>query len=138
MPAKTAAPINHVIRPPIAGFIQKRYFIVLLNLTSQIKRLSLKNHSQPCGKCVENLIPEGAPDKGVALKMLMQQAGCMKGIFVGDDETDEDVFRLDDANLFTIRVGRRTSSGARFYLRKQNEIFLLLREINNILKQTKE
>ena len=70
--------------------------------------------------------------------MLMQQAGCMKGIFVGDDETDEDVFRLDDANLFTIRVGRRTSSGARFYLRKQNEIFLLLREINNILKQTKE
>ena len=28
------------------------------------------------GKCIENLIPEGAPDKGVALAFLMLQAGC--------------------------------------------------------------
>jgi trehalose 6-phosphate phosphatase len=89
------------------------------------------------GKYVENLIPEGAPDKGVAIRILMEKAGCLKGLFVGDDETDEDVFRLNDANLFTIRVGRKTSSGASFYLRGQNEIRRLIAEINSILDQLK-
>jgi len=35
----------------------------------------------------------------------MNQAGCPKGFFVGDDETDEDVFRLDHESIFTVRVG---------------------------------
>jgi len=49
-------------------------------------------------------------------------------------ETDEDVFRLNDVNIFAIRVGGKTSSSAQFYLRGQNEILRLLREINYILK----
>ncbi len=89
------------------------------------------------GKCVENLIPDGAPDKGIALRILIEQSGCRKGFFIGDDETDEDVFRLEDANLFTIRVGRKTSSNARFYLRGQNEIVRLLSEINSALKKVR-
>ncbi|KQC06023.1 MAG: hypothetical protein APR62_08685 [Smithella sp. SDB] len=86
------------------------------------------------GKYVENLVPEGAPDKGVALKILMEKSGCQKGFFVGDDETDEDVFRLNDTNSFTIRVGRKTYSSARFYLRGQNEIRRLIAEINSVLR----
>ncbi len=82
------------------------------------------------GQFIENLIPEGAPDKGMALRTLMNQSGCPKGFFVGDDETDEDVFRLSDENLFSVRVGRKISTQARFYLRGQNEINRLLREIN--------
>jgi len=54
------------------------------------------------GKFIENLIPVNAPDKGIALRILMQKSQCQKAFFVGDDETDEDVFRLNDSNLFTI------------------------------------
>jgi trehalose 6-phosphate phosphatase len=85
------------------------------------------------GKCIENLIPADAPDKGAALRLLMHKAGCMKGFFAGDDETDEDVFRLNDANIFTVCVEKRSGSKARFYLQEQQEIVRLLREINKII-----
>lgn len=87
------------------------------------------------GKYVENLLPGEAPDKGVALLQLMSQAGCAKGFFVGDDCTDEDVFRLDRKGLFTVRVGIATRSRARFFLRDQEEILLLLRHVNDALAQ---
>jgi len=85
------------------------------------------------GKYVENLLPEEAPDKGTAVLQLMSQAGCAKGFFVGDDQTDEDVFQLNWGNLFTVHVGGGKRSRARFFLRKQEEIFLLLRSINDAL-----
>lgn len=87
------------------------------------------------GKYIENLIPRNAPDKGMALKLLMQHAGHTKGFFAGDDETDEDVFRIQDNNFFTVRVGRKKSSKAKFYLRDQGEITRLLSETNAILDQ---
>jgi trehalose 6-phosphate phosphatase len=86
------------------------------------------------GQFIENLLPAGAPDKGVALKMLMEKSGCRRGFFTGDDETDEDVFRLNDESIFTVRVGINASSDALFYLKNQNEIMRLLSEINNVLK----
>lgn len=87
------------------------------------------------GKFVENLLPEGAPDKGVALCLLMQQEGFTKGFFAGDDETDEHVFRLDHENIFTVRVGKSAGSQATFYLRGQHEVARLLREIKKTLGQ---
>jgi trehalose 6-phosphate phosphatase len=87
------------------------------------------------GKFIENLIPRDAPDKGMALKLLMQQAGCAKGFFAGDDETDEDVFRIQDNNFFTVRVGVKKSSRAKFYLRDQREVTRLLGELNALLNQ---
>ncbi|MRR17541.1 MAG: trehalose-phosphatase [Deltaproteobacteria bacterium] len=84
------------------------------------------------GKFVENLLPEGAPDKGVALCLLMQQEGFTKAFFAGDDETDEQVFRLDHENIFTLRVGKSPGTEASFYLRGQNEVARLLRKINAV------
>jgi len=88
------------------------------------------------GKFIENLLPASAPDKGIAIKILMRESACQKGLFVGDDETDEDVFRLSDINLFTIRIGRNISSNANFYLRGQSEILRFLRVINDMIMFT--
>jgi trehalose 6-phosphate phosphatase len=85
------------------------------------------------GKYVENLLPAEAPDKGEALVQLMRRAGREKGFFVGDDRTDEDVFRLDGDRFFTVRVGTGRKSQARFFLRGQREIPLLLGHINDSL-----
>jgi trehalose 6-phosphate phosphatase len=85
------------------------------------------------GKYVENLLPLEAPDKGEALLRLMSRAGCAKGFFVGDDQTDEDIFRLNRREIFTVRVGVGQRSSARFFLRGQREIPLLLRHINHAL-----
>lgn len=80
------------------------------------------------GKQVVNLLPAGAPHKGLALEKARRQFGCDAAIYVGDDETDEDVFALDQpGHLLTIRVGRRPGSLAAYYLRGQAEIDDLLR-----------
>lgn len=85
------------------------------------------------GKCVENLLPLTAPDKGTAIRYLLDLSGCSRGLYVGDDVTDEEVFRLDGDHLLTIRVGARGSSQARYRLRKQSEVARLLEEINGRL-----
>lgn len=85
------------------------------------------------GKYVENLLPEEAADKGTALLQLMNRAGCAKGLFVGDDRTDEDVFELNWIQLFTIRVGTGKGSRARYFLRDQREVPILLGRINDAL-----
>lgn len=86
------------------------------------------------GKYVENLIPASAPDKGVAILHLLQQSGCQKGLFVGDDETDEDVFKIAGDNLFTVHVGNGEKTRARYFLHDQQEIEVLLKKINNFLE----
>lgn len=79
------------------------------------------------GKCVVNLIPRGAPHKGMALEMAREHLRCDVVLYVGDDETDEDVFALDDpGRLLTIRVGPDVRSRASFFIRDQAGIDALL------------
>lgn len=81
------------------------------------------------GKLVENISPQGAPHKGGAILSIMVHLGCSRALFVGDDETDEDVFRLDDARIMGIRIGTNRESAARYYLHDQSEIGELLDRI---------
>ena len=46
------------------------------------------------GTLVVNILPKGAPHKGMALERERERLGCDTAIYVGDDETDEDVFAL--------------------------------------------
>jgi trehalose 6-phosphate phosphatase len=79
------------------------------------------------GKQVVNLLPLHAPHKGIALEKARERYGCDTAIYVGDDETDEDVFALDQpGRLLSIRVGRKAPSLAPYYLRSQAEIDRLL------------
>jgi trehalose 6-phosphate phosphatase len=79
------------------------------------------------GKQVVNLLPLGAPDKGDALERERERLGCDTAIYVGDDDTDEDVFRLDQpGRLLTIRVGAKQSSQAAYCIRDQRQIDTLI------------
>jgi trehalose 6-phosphate phosphatase len=80
------------------------------------------------GKAVINLVPVEASHKGVALLSAMKRTGCLRAIYVGDDDTDEDVFAVAKPDrIFSIRVGRRHDSQAQFYLRGQSEMDYLLK-----------
>ncbi len=78
------------------------------------------------GKCVVNLVPPGAPDKGVALGRLRAAERAQQVLYVGDDDTDEDVFVLDEPWLLTVRVGRSRTSAASYFLGDQPAIDELL------------
>ncbi|MCC6808049.1 MAG: trehalose-phosphatase [Deltaproteobacteria bacterium] len=80
------------------------------------------------GKLVVNLVPRGAPHKGLALERLRDKLRCDTAIYVGDDETDEDVFMLGQpGRLLSIRVGAKAGSHAAYYLKDQLEIDPFLR-----------
>jgi len=79
------------------------------------------------GKLVVNLMPLNAPHKGSALAALMRREGMQRVIYVGDDQTDEDVFAgASPSTLLGIRVGRSPTSKARYYVRDQERIDDLL------------
>lgn len=88
------------------------------------------------GKCVENIMPEDAPHKGEALQLIMRHAGSSRAVFVGDDLTDEDVFRLKSDHILGVRIGCEASSAADYCLSEQKEIITLLDEIIRLNRTT--
>ena len=81
------------------------------------------------GKFVFNLLPEGAGDKGSAFNQLMMLSGAATAIYVGDDVTDEDVFRLARPDLLSVRIGYATDSAAAFFLPHAEDIVRLLDDL---------
>ena len=74
------------------------------------------------GKCVFNLLPEGAADKGNALASLVRFEHCDAAFYIGDDETDEAVFFGAPEHWVTVHVGESEDSAARFFVGHQGEI----------------
>lgn len=82
------------------------------------------------GKLVVNVLPSGAPHKGIALEREREGWGCDTAIYVGDDETDEDVFALDQpGRLLSVRVGMKRASAAHYFVRDQKAVDRLLRAL---------
>lgn len=79
------------------------------------------------GKCVLNVVLEGTPHKGDAVLALAELEGAERVLYVGDDATDEDVFRLECPELLiSARVGRSMHTAARWVLEEQPELDVLL------------
>lgn len=79
------------------------------------------------GKSVINLLPQGAPHKGAAVLELKKRAEAKHLFYIGDDDTDEDVFSLPDPQIMSVRVGKKRASQAHFYISRQSEINHLLK-----------
>jgi trehalose 6-phosphate phosphatase len=79
------------------------------------------------GKQVVNVLPLGAPHKGLALERERERLGCDTAFFLGDDETDEDVFALDQpGRLLCVRVGASKRSRAPYFVTDQPAVDRLL------------
>ncbi len=85
------------------------------------------------GKAVVNAMPAGVPHKGDAMLALMRRAGVDRALYVGDDDTDEDVFALSDERILSVRVGLKQTSRAPWYVRNQTEVSSLLAALVEIL-----
>lgn len=81
------------------------------------------------GKCVINILPLDAGDKGNAMSALLTASQASGALYVGDDVTDEDVFRMRRPDLLSIRIGHDTRSSAEFFLAHRLCILQLLDEL---------
>ena len=86
------------------------------------------------GKCGINLLPPGAPTKRLALERLLELEGKQTAFFIGDDVTDEIVFRDAPPDWVTVLVERDKNSAARFFLRHQSEMTECLQLVARLLK----
>jgi trehalose 6-phosphate phosphatase len=99
--------------------------LVLTRLTPVVQGFGTALRVVP-GHRVVNIVPAEAPTKGDALARLVTARGAAPVLFVGDDVTDEDVFRLQAPWLVGVRVGRSTESAAEYFVRRQLDVDKLL------------
>jgi trehalose 6-phosphate phosphatase len=81
------------------------------------------------GRCVLNLLPSATINKGAALDYVCEASGAPGTLYIGDDITDEAVFRLHREDLLTIRVEESTDSAAQFHMNHPCEMAQLLDEL---------
>jgi trehalose 6-phosphate phosphatase len=83
-----------------------------------------------CGAAAVNLLPKQGANKGGALRRALEQTGCARAVYVGDDETDEDAFgALTPDTLLAVRVGPSGASRAMYHLDSQESIDQLLQAL---------
>jgi trehalose-phosphatase len=90
------------------------------------------------GKKVWELLPGNSVDKGTAVHRLLEEVRAPADRFVvylGDDTTDESVFRKLRGGV-TIVVGRRTNTAARYYLRSMADVREFLRRWLQITRES--
>lgn len=110
--------------------VQKE-LVLLINRLTPAPRLIF-------GKASVNVLPPGKDGKGPAALALMhylQQTGLF---FIGDDETDEDVFELSEGLAMGVRVGLHEESRARYFINHQGEIEDILRFLIHRIDRTPE
>lgn len=79
------------------------------------------------GHCVVNITPLDAPDKGDAVRAILDEWGLNCALVVGDDSNDEPAFVKSTPGSVTVRVGpMQAPTAARFALEFQTEMDQLL------------
>jgi trehalose 6-phosphate phosphatase len=58
--------------------------------------------------------------------------------FVGDDETDEDVFGLTEGLAMGVRVGHHSESRAQYYVKRQGEMEEVIQFLVRRIDRTRE
>lgn len=87
------------------------------------------------GKCIFSLLPAGRGDKGEAVLQLLRSTGANGALYVGDDVTDEDVFRLRHPDILSVRVEPSVASAAPWYVADHAAMLPLLDRLLDCLPQ---
>jgi trehalose-phosphatase len=109
------------VRPARLGQFRKRLF-ALKQTTNALAFHWTRGH------CVWELRPRARWDKGKALLKLWRRLGRPYVVAVGDDVTDEDMFRAVRGRGVGVKVGPGVTA-AGYRLRSQNEVPRLLRRM---------
>jgi len=113
---------------PLFDDLTLRCFARDLNMRSRLISSTLQ---EPLAE----LLQRGERGRINALLQMIEHSGCSTALFIGDDETDEDIFRLDDRRIFTICVGTQRPTAAAYYLQDQVAITQALQLMISYLRR---
>lgn len=115
--------------PPLSEpVIHERLEELEVSLKRVLQKLNDRIRYVP-GHRVINVVPADAPNKGDALKTLMESLDASPVLYVGDDITDEDVFKLDSSLVASVKVGCDDTTSAKFCIENQLQIDRLLQKL---------
>jgi len=98
--------------------------IMAATIRSDLEKKRIKTTT---GKKVFEIRPPGHWNKGQAVKYLLKKfKGVEFPVYVGDDKTDEDAFKVIPSRGYSIRVGHARGSNATHYIRNVREMKKLL------------
>lgn len=81
------------------------------------------------GKKVLEVLPDVRWNKGSAALLVCDRFPGRLPVILGDDKTDEDMFRALSRRGVTIRIGSSKNSAAKYYLDSQKQVIGLLRRL---------
>ncbi len=114
----------------VIPFVRESFFATLIKEAGH--RQSLNSME---GKKVLELMPRVSWHKGTAALHIMNKLDKQYlPVCVGDDITDETLFETFSKTGITIRVGYSRKSAARYYLKNQSEVSVLLQQIHDRLR----
>lgn len=84
------------------------------------------------GRKVFEILPNAHWNKGEAVLWLKKKLRVKHVFYVGDDATDETVFRRLGSNDVTVHVGPRPKTHAAYHLRNPQEVSQVIRKVLNL------
>lgn len=108
--------------------LKKKVFDIVDDYNGKIRKTT--------GKKVIEVKPDINWDKGKAVLKILRTVNARDHktniIYIGDDNTDEDVFRILDKNTITIHVGKKRKSYAQYYIKNVRETQKFLEWIDSV------
>jgi trehalose 6-phosphate phosphatase len=89
------------------------------------------------GNASVNVLYPGQEGKGYAALALMRHLQQTHLFFIGDEDTDEDVFELSEGLALGVRVGAHETSRAGYFIHHQEEIEEVLRFLIHCVDRTR-
>ncbi len=116
--------------------VENRSISVIRKTTDKIMQKYPSKFILTKGKKIFEVRPNINWNKGKAvqkiLEMILNQKNKPNIIYIGDDKTDEDAFRILSNNAITIRVGRSKVSFAKFYVNNTHDVKVFLNKIDSL------
>ncbi|MBP9854334.1 MAG: trehalose-phosphatase [Candidatus Omnitrophica bacterium] len=113
------------------GLLARKVFMKVCQNYLSNRRISFME-----GKKVLEIRPPIKWDKGEAALWILSKWQRQLGknqivsMYIGDDFTDEDAFKILDGIAMTIKVGQAKQSFAHYYLKNQEEVPILLKQFD--------
>lgn len=85
------------------------------------------------GSRVWEVLPRVAWDKGEAARLLLRRLGGPVPVAVGDDVSDEPLFRAANGTGISVRVAPDGPSSARYAVARQADVAVFLKELDRII-----
>lgn len=118
---------------------EEKFIHLIKNIVDETAKQYFSKLKITEGKKVYEIRPDILWDKGNAvsriIKLNRKSNKNELNIYIGDDKTDEDAFRILDNNAIKVRVGYNRNTMADYYVKNTNEVQIFLKTILSIKQQ---